>query len=579
MSNGFDAESDKKKKKIAVISVSSLILVAMVVAVTVGVNNAPQEDLDDGGGGGGGDAHDHGDDGEKVSSSTKAIKTICQPTDYKETCEESLMVEAGNTTDPKELVKAGFKIAVEKLNAAIRNSTTLQELAQDPRANQALQNCRELLEYAIDDLHDSYHRIGTFHVSKFEEFVNDLKIWLSAALTYEQTCLDGFENTTGDSGERMKEFLKSAQEMTTNGLGIVSELSKILGTLHAPAATGRRLLDTDMPLWVSDGKRRLMQMGTGAIKPDLVVAQDGSGKYKTINEALVHVPMKSNKTFVIYVKAGIYKEIVVIPKHMTHLTMYGDGPTKSVVTGNLNFVDGIQTFKTATFAAIGANFFVRDMGFVNTAGPTKHQAVALRVQSDRAIIYNCQIDGYQDTLYAHANRQFYRDCIISGTIDFVFGNSAAIFQNCKLVVRKPLDNQQCIVTAHGRLNRREPTALIFQGCHFMGDPSYLPFKKVNKAYLGRPWKQYSRTIIMGSQIDDLIQPEGWLPWMGDFALNTLFYAEVQNRGPGADQSHRVKWRGIRHITPQHAAAYTARRFIDGDAWIPVRGVPYSSGMM
>lgn len=343
MSNGFNAEGDKKKKKLAIISVSSLILVAMVVAVTVGVNNSPHEDHDDG--------HGDGKGAEQITATTKAVQSICQPTDYKETCEKSLLAEAGNTTDPKELVKIGFKVATEQINAAIRNSTTLQELAKDPRTNQALQNCRELLEYAIDDLTESFNRIGTFQMGKLDEFVNDLKIWLSGALTYEQTCLDGFENTTGNAGERMQEFLKTAQQMTSNGLAIVTELSTILGTLQIPGMTaGRRLLDDGAaPSWISDGKRRLMQAGGAGLKPDVVVAQDGSGKYKTINAALVDVPKKSNKTFVIYVKAGIYKEIVVIPKALTHVTMYGDGPTKTVVTGSLNFVDGIQTFKTATF--------------------------------------------------------------------------------------------------------------------------------------------------------------------------------------------------------------------------------------
>ncbi|XP_023515122.1 probable pectinesterase/pectinesterase inhibitor 21 [Cucurbita pepo subsp. pepo] len=571
MSNGFDAEGDNKKKKMALVGVSSLFLVAMVVAVTVGVNNSSHkgEGLGDG----------HGDGAGEISSSTKAIQTICRPTDYKETCEESLMSEGSNTTDPRELVKIGFKVCMDQLNSAIRNSTTLQALAKEPRTNQALQNCRELLEYAIDDITDSFNRIGTFQMAKLDKFVEDLSVWLSGALTYEQTCLDGFENTTGDAGEQMKKFLKSAQEMTSNGLAIVTELKNMLGSLQG-SKKGRRLLAGDeVPSWVTDEKRRLMQLPTAAITPNVVVAQDGSGKYKTINEALVEVPKKSNITFVIYVKAGIYKETVLIPKALTHVTMYGDGPTKTVVSGGLNFVDGIQTFKTATFAVVGANFFCRDMGFENTAGSAKHQAVALRVQSDRSIFFNCQMDGYQDTLYAQTHRQFYRDCKVSGTIDFVFGNSAAVFQNCSLVVRKPLANQQCIVTAQGRLENREPTGLVFQNCHFMGDPAYLPFKAVNKAYLGRPWKQFSRTIIMGSEIDDLIQPEGWLPWMGDFGLNTLFYAEFQNKGPGADLTNRVKWKGIKTLTPQQAADFTPKIFIDGDDWILNTGVPYSPGMM
>lgn len=230
-------------------------------------------------------------------------------------------------------------------------------------------------------------------------------------------------------------------------------------------------------------------------------------------------------------------------------------------------------------AVIGTNFIGKDLGFENSAGAAKHQAVALRVQSDMSIFYNCQMDGYQDTLYTHASRQFYRDCTITGTIDFIFGNAAAIFQNCKILVRKPMENQQCIVTAQGRTQRREPTAIIFQNCVIASDPAYFPVRMVNKAYLGRPWKEYSRTIIMQSQIDDLIQPEGWLPWQGNFALKTLFYAEFNNRGPGAAKDKRVKWRGIKQITPEHAVDFTVGRFIRGDPWIKRTGIPYTSGMM
>lgn len=230
-------------------------------------------------------------------------------------------------------------------------------------------------------------------------------------------------------------------------------------------------------------------------------------------------------------------------------------------------------------AVIGAGFMAKDMGFENTAGPEKHQAVALRVQSDESIFYNCQMDGYQDTLYAHAHRQFYRDCTITGTIDFIFGDAAAVFQNCKMLVRKPLENQQCIVTAQGRTERREPTGIILQNCTISADKDLYPLRKTVRSYLGRPWKEYSRTIIMQTQIDDLIQPQGWLPWMGDFALNTCFYTEYGNRGAGSGTTERAKWRGVKKITPQHAADFTAGRFIGGDKWIEPTGVPYTSGLL
>ncbi|KAF8369352.1 hypothetical protein HHK36_032636 [Tetracentron sinense] len=565
----------KRKKRIAIIGVSSLILVAMVVAVAVGVNHSHNGTEQSNGGANSGE----------ISTSMKAIKAICQPTDYKEACVDSLSSAAGNTTDPKELIKVAFKVAMNKITDAVKQSDVLKELEKDPRASQALDNCNELMDYAVDDLKSSFEQLGEFDLSKLDEILGDLKIWLSAAVTYQETCLDGFENTTGNAGESMKKALKTSGELTRNGLAIVTEIASVLTSLQIPTFN-RRLLSEEseipangeFPSWVSAGKRRLLAATPATIKPNVVVAKDGSGKYKTIREAIHDIPTKSNQTFVIYIKAGVYAEHVLINKTMTNVMMIGDGPTKTKITGNKNFVDGIPTFHTATVAVVGTGFIAKNIGFENTAGAVKHQAVALRVQSDMSIFYNCKMDAYQDTLYPHTHRQFYRDCTISGTIDFIFGNAAAVFQNCKMVVRKPLENQQCIVTAQGRKDKREPTGFVLQNCTITADPLYYPFRKINLAYLGRPWKEYSRTIIMQSQIDDLIQPEGWLPWMGDFGLNTCFYSEYRNRGPGAALGKRVKWRGIKNITPQHVLDFTAARFIRGDSWIKATGVPYTPGL-
>ncbi|KAM2243601.1 hypothetical protein ACFX1S_010405 [Malus domestica] len=220
----------------------------------------------------------------------------------------------------------------------------------------------------------------------------------------------------------------------------------------------------------------------------------------------------------------------------------------------------------------------RDIGFENSAGPEKHQAVALRVSADEAIFYRCSMDGYQDTLYTHAQRQFYCDCTISGTIDFVFGDATAVFQNCSFLIRKPLPNQSCIVTAQGRKERRQPSAIIIQNSTITAEPDYFPVKDENKAYLGRPWKEYSRTIIMDSYIDDVIQPEGWLPWEGEWGLKTCFYAESGNTGPAANKARRVTWRGIKQITENHTADFTPGRFFRGDKWIRLSGVPYIPGL-
>ncbi|XP_042474822.1 probable pectinesterase/pectinesterase inhibitor 58 [Macadamia integrifolia] len=228
---------------------------------------------------------------------------------------------------------------------------------------------------------------------------------------------------------------------------------------------------------------------------------------------------------------------------------------------------------------MGEGFMAKDIGFENTAGAAKHQAVALRVQSDMSIFYNCQMDGYQDTLYVHTHRQFYSKCTISGTIDFIFGDAAVIFQNCKMVIRKPMDNQQNIVTAQGRAYEREPTGIVLQGCTITADPALVPFKDKNPSYLGRPWKQFSRTIVMQTHIDDVISPNGWLPWMGDFALSSCFYAEYSNKGVGANDTKRVKWPCIKTpLTNEQALEFTASKFIQGDQWITPTGVPYASGL-
>lgn len=190
------------------------------------------------------------------------------------------------------------------------------------------------------------------------------------------------------------------------------------------------------------------------------------------------------------------------------------------------------------------------------------------------------MDGYQDTLYAHTKRQFYKDCTISGTIDFVFGDAAAIFQNCTFVVRKPMDNQQCIVTAQGRRDRKQPSAIVIQGGRIVADKEYYPVRKQLKSYLGRPWKMYSRTIIMETFIDDLIQPQGWLPWAGDFGLKTCFYSEYNNKGPGAvPVQQRAKWRGVKTITQEHALDFTATRLFKNIQWLKDSGVPYVPGML
>ncbi|KAL0433985.1 UNVERIFIED_CONTAM: putative pectinesterase/pectinesterase inhibitor 28 [Sesamum latifolium] len=494
--------------KAAVAGLAAILVVAMVVVVAIGVTRKESES-------------------SSISAgSAKAVQSICAPTDYKDTCESSL--SHSNTTDPKELIKAAFEFTEKNIGDAIKNSPLFKEAAQDDGTKQVLAICQEVLDTAIDDLKRSFDKVGEFDASKANEYLEDLKTWLSAVITNHETCIDAFENTTGDTGEKMKELLQTARQMSSNGLAMVSNMSSIFTSLQGGSvASGRKLLsEEEADLFISNKQRSLMGLQANA-----VVAQDGSGQFKTISAAIASVPQKNNQTFVIHVKAGVYKEYVQIPKKVNKIVLIGDGPLKTRISGRKNFAEGVKTFHTATVAVNADDFIAKDIGFENTAGALWHQAVALRVSGDRAIFYNVHIDGYQDTLYAHTYRQYYRDCSISGTIDFIFGDAIALFQNCKFVVRKPGPNQAYMITAQGRVERHSLGVNVIQNGDFVAEPALLQAAPPVKVYLGRPWKQLSRTIIMQSNIGGFVAPEGWSVWQGTFALDTLYYAEYQNRGP------------------------------------------------
>ncbi|RDY10816.1 putative pectinesterase/pectinesterase inhibitor 28, partial [Mucuna pruriens] len=571
-------EDEEKKKRIAIIGVSTFFLVAMVVAVTIGFSVDLKND-------------DTNNNNHHVASTVKAVKTLCKPTDYKKECEESLGEEAGNTTDPRELIKIAFNVTIKKIGNGLKKTDLMREVEKDPRAKMALGTCKELMYLSIGEFKRSIERMGKFDLDNLDNILNSLKVWLSGAITYQETCLDGFDNTTGEAGKKMKIVLTHTMHMSSNALAIIYELANTVSEMNL-TKDGRRQLaqvygeghvfchdDAEpIPSLVDDGVavRRLLHETPHKVKPNVVVAKDGSGKYKSINKALKHVPKKNQKPFIIYVKEGIYHEYVEVTKKMTHVVLVGDGGRKTRITGNKNFMDGINTYRTPTVAVQGDYFVAIGIGFENSAGPQKHQAVAIRVQADKSIFYKCIMDGYQDTLYAHTMRQFYRDCTITGTIDFVFGDAVAVFQNCTFVIRKALENQQCIVTAQGRKERHQPSGIIIQGSSIVSDHSV---KFDNKAYLARPWKNYSRTIFMDTYIGGLIQPDGYMPWQGPQGLtgmDTCFYAEYNNTGPGSNKSNRVKWHGIKTLTSQSVTRYSPVIFFHGDDWIKVTRIPYSS---
>ncbi|GMI72135.1 hypothetical protein like AT3G05610 [Hibiscus trionum] len=546
--------------KIAFIGVCSVFLVALVATVVDG-------------------------NGDGIEISEKALLNLCDPVEYKATCEQSLLQTKG--ADVKGLIMTTFTEAVSEINGVLSKSGNMQELQTDEGTKDAFKVCQEVLDYAIDDIQNSLSTLGEIPITKIGDFLTNLKVWLSGAVTCQQTCIDSYAEKSSAGADVMTGLLKHSQELTSNALHMVSGISSVVKNLDVPIIgnlgnTGllRRLMSSSdgFPEWMTSADRRLLQAAD--VVPNVVVAKDGSGKYDSINMALAEVPKKNPTRFVIYVKAGIYKENVNITKSMSNVMLIGDGPTNTIVTSDLSVaIHKLTTFHTSTIAVNGKNFIAKNIAFENTAGPAGHQAVAVRSTGDLGAYYNCHFHGYQDTLYANKERQYYRDCTISGTVDFIFGDARSLFQNCQIIVRKPAPNQSCIVAAHGKKDPQSFTAIVLHNCTISGEPDYIPVKDINKSYLARPWKAYATTIILQSQIDDIITPEGYTPMNGTVGLDTSFYAEINNRGPGANTAGRVKWGGIKHLDLIAAEQFTPRIFLESETWIPQTGIPCTPDLL
>ncbi|OAY83371.1 putative pectinesterase/pectinesterase inhibitor 32 [Ananas comosus] len=285
----------------------------------------------------------------------------------------------------------------------------------------------------------------------------------------------------------------------------------------------------------------------------------------------------AQRRYIIHIRRGTYDEYVSVDK--PNVVFIGDGMGVTVITGNHSVADGWTTFNSGTAIVSGPGFIARDLTIRNTAGPMKGQAVALRSSADLSVFYRCSFEGYQDTLYAHSDKQFYRECRITGTVDFIFGDAAAVFQFCLILARRPLPGQENTITAQGRYYSWRSTGFTIQNCNISADSDLAPYIEQIHSYLGRPWKNFSRTVIMETYIGSLIRPEGWLEWNGSFALDTLYYGEYKNSGPGSGLRGRVKWPGYHIITdPAVAANFMVARLIDGDSWLPSTGISYKSGL-
>eukprot|EP01018_Ginkgo_biloba_P027994 Gb_10522 [translate_table: standard] len=575
-------------KIILVIALASIFLIVAVFCSVVGIATySKQKDR-------------HFVPVQKWKSTPNAVEHACSSTLYPELCVSTVANHPAISSEsgPMEIVNVAVHVTIDAVKRDYARAQSLMKPGIDTWQQSALRDCVELLSGTLDELNETLADLKNTTLKSLPKHASDLLTLLSAAITNQYTCLDGFGHSKGDVRFKLKTGLMNVSHLVSNSLAMVKNMS-IEASLSANdqkvPLQNRRLLSNHMdshvefmshygsiddgfPSWLSAGDRRLLQASGSSTKPNVVVAKDGSGNYKTITEAVKAAPEKSNTRYVIHIKAGVYVENVEVHKKKTNLMFTGDGRDVTVIVGSRNVIDGSTTFHSATVAVTGKGFIARDITFENTAGPSKHQAVALRVGSDFSAFYRCGFKAYQDTLYVHSLRQFYRECNVYGTVDFIFGNAAVVFQHCNLMARRPMEKQKIMYTAQGREDPNQNTGISIQNCNVMAASDLTPVKSSFPTYLGRPWKQYSRTVFMQSYLDDHIHPAGWLEWNGDFALDTLYYGEYQNRGPGSGTANRVKWPGYRVITTsQEASQFTVGEFIAGDEWLPSTGVNYVGG--
>ncbi|KAJ4792716.1 Pectinesterase [Rhynchospora pubera] len=519
-------------------------------------------------------------DTNATSTAATAVDDICKTTEHPDACVSALASAAGNpTASNQDYFDVSVQFALKRVESARAMAYNFSNAGQTGSSSQpsGMDDCLELLDISLKQLND---------VIKPKKGTNqeDISTWLSAALTNQVTCSESLQMVpSSQSRDAMDVQVQSLAKYISTALALHVRLKGASSDTSTSQTGNRRLLSDNLPAWLSADDRRLLLASPADIQADAVVALDGTGTHTSITEAIAFVTSRfatdadgggSSSRSTIYVKSGTYSEILRITNKQTNVMLMGDGKGKSIVVGSRSAGDGYSTYESATVAALGSGFMAKGLTIINKAGPAKHQAVALRVGSDKAVVYQCSIQGYQDTLYVHSNRQFIAETDIYGTVDFIFGNAVAVIQNCYIQPLKPSGGQHDTITAQGRTDPNQNTGISIHKCRIMG-ASNLGGTAV---YLGRPWQKYSRTVVMMTYLDDSIRPEGWDKWSGNFALSTLYYGEYGNTGPGSSISGRVKWGGVHSsMSTNEASKFTVGNFIFGDEWLP-SGVSYTSGL-
>jgi len=294
-------------------------------------------------------------------------------------------------------------------------------------------------------------------------------------------------------------------------------------------------------------------------KYDIIVDRNGRGDYRNVQDAIESIrAFDPRGTVTVFIMDGVYKEKLELPTYLTNVRLIGESKENTIITWDDHAnINKMGTFRTYTFLIRGSDICVENLTIENSSKPLG-QAVALHVEGDRIIFRNCRFLGNQDTIYTgkQGSRQYFENCYIEGTTDFIFGPSTCWFEGCDLFCKR-----DSYITAASTPEDVE-FGYIFNRCKVsLAD-------NVKKMYLGRPWRAYAMTLFMNCELVEGINPAGWHNWGKEDNEKTARYMEYNNSGKGAVTTERVKW--VKLLNANSAKKYTIENVLKGcDNWNPL----------
>ena len=277
----------------------------------------------------------------------------------------------------------------------------------------------------------------------------------------------------------------------------------------------------------------LMALPAGAANylKEITVAQDGSGDFTTITESLEAIRAFMDYKVTVNIRNGVYREKVIIPSWIQNVEFIGESADSTIITWSDHAnINNMGTFRTYTVRVDGNDLTFRNLTIENDA-EQKGQAVALHTEGNHLSFFNCRFLGNQDTIFTGApySNLYFKDCLIEGTTDFIFGGATALFEDCEIYSRR-----DSYITA-ASTPEDAPAGYVFVNCRLTAAPG------VSKVYLGRPWRPYAATVFIDCEMGAHIVPQGWDNWRDPENEKTARYGEYGSRGPGGDMSGRVPW--------------------------------------